>query len=70
LGNIIITPSNDSTQRNLYKKNSLAGTLHLVQWATLVIKPFSERLVIKINSKIAGTIWTCMQVKSKRNKIL
>lgn len=42
-------------------ENSLAGTLNMVQITSFVLRPFSERLMVKINSKLVGLTWKVMQ---------
>ncbi|KAI9338641.1 acyltransferase-domain-containing protein [Pilaira anomala] len=47
----------------------MAGTLNMIQISSFVLRPFSERLMVRINSKLVGTVWRIMQyVFEKRKK--
>ncbi|KAI8138966.1 acyltransferase-domain-containing protein [Fennellomyces sp. T-0311] len=39
----------------------MAGTLQVVQVSSFLLRPFSERLLIQINSRLVGLVWTVMQ---------
>lgn len=41
---------------------SMAGTLQVVQVTSFLLRPFSEKLLVRINSRLVGTMWTAMQV--------
>lgn len=43
------------------KSNSLTGTLHVIQVGSFILRPFSETLIVKINSELIGTVWKVMQ---------
>ncbi|KAG0174020.1 hypothetical protein DFQ30_006348 [Apophysomyces sp. BC1015] len=46
----------------------LAGTLQIAQVSSFILRPFSERLVMRINSHIVGLVWKTMQVIFERTK--
>ncbi|CEG80807.1 hypothetical protein RMATCC62417_15090 [Rhizopus microsporus] len=46
----------------------LTGTLQLVQVGSLILSPLSERLMIRINSGLIGTVWKVMQYIFERRK--
>lgn len=50
------------------KSNSLTGTLHVIQVGSLILRPFSETLIVKINSELIGTVWKVMQYIFERRK--
>lgn len=41
--------------------NSVAGTMNMIQISSFILRPFSERLMVRINSKLVGTVWRVMQ---------
>ncbi|KAG1052830.1 hypothetical protein G6F43_005049 [Rhizopus delemar] len=46
----------------------LTGTLHVIQVGSLILRPFSETLIVKINSELIGTVWKVMQYIFERRK--
>lgn len=46
-----------------------AGTLNMIQIASfIVVRPFSERLMIQWNSKLVGAVWKVMQIVFEKRK--
>lgn len=48
----------------LSSTTSMAGTLQVVQVTSFLLRPFSEKLLVRINSRLVGTMWTAMQVRN------
>ncbi|KAI8380308.1 acyltransferase-domain-containing protein [Blakeslea trispora] len=46
----------------------LAGTMNAIQVTSFILRPFSERLLVKINSTLVGTVWKVMQYVFERRK--
>ncbi|CAO0791885.1 unnamed protein product [Mucor circinelloides] len=46
----------------------VAGTMNFIQITSFVLRPFSERLMVRINSKLVGTVWKVMQYVFERRK--
>ncbi|KAJ8653165.1 hypothetical protein O0I10_011214 [Lichtheimia ornata] len=46
----------------------MAGTLQVVQVTSFLLRPFSEKLLVRINSRLVGTMWTAMQYIFERRQ--
>ncbi|KAG2225738.1 hypothetical protein INT45_011406 [Circinella minor] len=47
----------------------MAGSIQVVQVSSFLLRPFSERLLVRINSSLVGTVWKVMQhIFEKRQK--
>ncbi|KAI7886082.1 acyltransferase-domain-containing protein [Lichtheimia hyalospora FSU 10163] len=46
----------------------MAGTLQVVQVTSFLLRPFSEKLLVRINSRLVGIMWTAMQYIFERRQ--